>query len=236
MSSGEDKERELFVASDLQSIPMFESLPMLGLGQWLSAIVLYKLLRVKPPIEFATESRRMMRVDAEQVPKRVMNSFSELRATVEQMGYRLNYYATVPSIGPVVISMMTMSSESGKSHFFAIREVIKTSDNQVVDDGYFGFASKLPDDGSLETISKARLPGPRAGVKRLMISTDSPDQLHREHNKRVKANDVTRVPASEWVDYARKQNLLNVEDFLRRGVIRPATQGEIHRIRAQRKG
>ncbi len=236
MSTGSPQnERELFVASDIQSIPVFELRPMCSnVVEWLMAIVLFKVCRLKPPVEFATETRRMVRIEAEQVPKRVMKYFDELRPKLEEMGFHVNYYATVPAIGPIAIALMTMSSESGKCHFFAVRAAIKTANNQVMEDGHFGFGSQLPNDGSLLTISKAKLPKPRPGVERMMINTSDPAVLLREHRNRMKDQPVINTPASELVEHARRQNLLECEDLLARRVIRPATPGEIQRIRAQR--
>ncbi len=231
----ENNERELFVASDIQSIPAFELRPMCNsLFEWLVALVLFKICRMKPPIEFATETRRMVRIEGEQVPKRVMNYFDELRPKLEELGYHMNYYATVPAIGPIAIALMTMSSQDGKCHFFAVRAVVKMND-QIMEDGHFGFGSQLPHDGSLTTISKTKLPKPREGVDRVMIDTDEPEVLLREHRKRMRDQPVINTPATELVAHARRQNLLECEDLLARRVIRPATPGEIHRIRAQRK-
>ena len=227
-------DRELFVASDIQSIPMFELRPMCSnFVEWLMAIVIFKVFRAKPPIQFATETRRMMRIESEQVPKRVMKYFDQLRPKLEQLGYRLNYFATVPAIGPIAIALMTMSSESGKCHFFAVRAVIKAND-QIMEDGHFGFGSQLPNDGSLTTISKTKLPKPRPGVERLMVATNDPEVLLREHRKRMKDFAVIETSATDLVEHARKQNLLECEDLLARRVIRPATQVEIQKIRAQR--
>ncbi len=163
-----------------------------------------------------------------------MNYFDQLRPQLEDKGYRLNYYATVPAIGPIAIALMTMSSDSGKCHFFAVRAVIKMND-QIMEDGHIGFGSQLPGDGSLTTISKTKLPKPRPGVERLMIDTDDPGVLLREHIKRMKDFPVITMSASDLVEHARRQNLLECEDLLKRRVIRPATTVEIQRIRAQRK-
>ncbi len=237
MSTGTaSNERELFVASDIQTIPAFELKPMCGsLFEWLFAIVVFKIFRMKPPVEFATETRRMVRIEGEQVPKRIMHYFDELRPKVESLGYDMNYYATVPAIGPIAIALMTMSSEEdGRCHFFAVRAVIKTN-NQIMEDGHFGFGSELPNDGSLTTISKAKLPKPRQGLERLMINTADPKVLLEEHRKRMREHQVVAVHASELTEHAKRQNLLECEDLLARKVIRPATAAEIHRIRAMRK-
>lgn len=236
MSTGSAvNDRELFVASDIQYIPASELRPMCGsLFEWLFAIVVFKVFRVKPPVEFATETRRMVRIESEQVPKRIMHYFDELRPKVEKYEFHMNYYATVPAIGPIAIALMTMSSEDGRCHFFAVRAVIKMN-NQIMEDGHFGFGSKLPHDGSLTTISKAKLPKPRAGLDRVMINTDNPKVLLDEHHKRMRNQPITVVHASELIEHARRENLLECEDLLERHVIRPATPAEIHRIKAMRK-
>ena len=232
-SSGD--ERELFVATDIRSIPAGELRPMCdSLFAWLFAIVVFKIFRVKPPVEFATENRRMVRIEGEQVPKRIMRYFKELEEKVEELGFHHNYYATVPAIGPIGVALMTMSSEDGRCHFFAVRAAIKV-DTEIMEDGHFGFGSQLPNDGSLTTISKAKLPKPREGVLRVMINTDKPYDLLKEHRKRMRDAPVVVTHASELVEHARRQNLLECEDLLKRGVIRPATPPEIHRIRAMRK-
>lgn len=230
-----DKERELFVATDIRNIPAFELRPICGsLFEWLFAIVMFKIFRIKPPIEFASENRRMVRIEGEQVPKRIMHYFKELETKVETLGFHHNYYATVPAIGPIAIALMTMSGEDDRCHFFAVRAVTKMN-GEIMEDGHFGFGSQLPKDGSLMTISKCKLPKPREGVERLMISTDDPRVLLKEHHKRMRDAPVVVVHASELVEHARRQNLLECEDLLARGIIRPATPPEIHRIRAMRK-
>jgi hypothetical protein len=124
-----------------------------------------------------------------------------------------------------------MSSEDGRCHFYCVRAAIKANQG-IMEDGHFGFGSQLPHDGSLTTISRAKLPKPREGVDRLMIRTHDPEVLLREHQRRMRDRPVIAMHASELIDHARRQNLLECEDLLARRVIRPATPAEIHRIRA----
>lgn len=230
-----ENERELFVAGDLNFIPVMELRPLCdGVVQWLTAIAMFKVFRTKSPAFFATETRRLVRIEGEQVPKRIMKYFDSLRPKLERMDYFLNYYATVPAIGPIALALMTMSTRgNGKSHFFVLRAVVK-AEGKLNDDGHMGFVSSLANDGSLLTISKTTLPNPRVGVNRKMVPTDDPQKLYSAHRKRIRDAPVVEVAAENLIEVARHQNLLECEDFIKRRVIRPATSGEIAKIRASR--
>jgi len=220
-----DDERELMVCDDGVSVPMHDMAPVGLLG---------KFLRKSAPSPFAVESRRIIRVESEQVPKRILKHFKELQKDVSQLKFQPNFLASTPAIGPMAIGMMSMTTPTGKSSFFAVRCVIR-SDGDLIDTGYHGFCSFLADDNALITMSTARLPKPREGVHRVMMDSDDPEQLIREHRKRMREYRVVPTEAEGLVDQIRRQTQLDVRDSLNRGLIRSATTGEISRIRASSK-
>ena len=227
-------ERELFIATDIGAIPIFELKPMCkNFVEWGIAVLMFKVFGAKAPITFASENRRLVKVDGKQIPKRVMNYFDTLRPKLEQLGFRTNYYATVPAMGPIAIALFTMSSSSGKCSFFAVRAVMKV-EGEINEDGHFGFGSRLPNNGSLTTITKAQLPKPREGLDRVMLKTNDPEKVLVEHRKRMRDKSVIAVPAGELFEYSRQENLLECEDLLARGVIRPARPAEIQKLRLQK--
>ena len=221
------EERELMVCDDGVSIPMHDMAPAGLLG---------KLLR-KPkgvPSPFALESRRIMRVDAEQVPKRIAKNFKALQKEVGHLSYEPNFFAMTPAIGPIAVSMMSMATPSGQNSFFAVQTVVR-SDGELIDSGYHGFCSFLPKEGLLVTMTTARLPKARAEVDRLMMDVEKPELLVREHRKRMRDHIIDPVEPEQIVDLLREHNRRDVTEYLSRGLIRPATTGEISRIRATAK-
>jgi hypothetical protein len=220
-------ERQLMLCDDGVSIPMHD---MAATG------LLGKFLR-KPknvPSPFALESRRIVRVDAEQVPKRVAKHFKELHKEVAQLSYGPNFFAMTPAIGPIAVSMMSMTSPSGQNSFFAVQTVVRC-EGELIDAGYHGFCSFLPQDELLVTMTNARLPKARDGVDRLMMDAVKPEALVREHRKRMRDYIIDPVQPEQIIDLLRNQNRKDVTDYLGRGLIRAATTGEISRIRASAK-
>ncbi|TWU04446.1 hypothetical protein [Stieleria varia] len=233
MSQGTAADRQLFVSGDIRSIPFGELRPMCSnVFEWLVAGVLFKLFRMPAPLQFATESRRLLSVNAEQVPKRLMNYFDGLRPQAEPLGYQINHYATIPAVGPIAIALMTMSEPAGQSCFYAVRVALKVNDS-ITDDGHFGFNSCLADDELLSTITYAKLPKPRPGMDRKIIKTTDVNALHKEHRNRMMGKRITPVHPSQWFAIAEKHNRLETDDLLQRRVTRLATPGEVARIRSQ---
>lgn len=230
--AAEGDERELFVTTDIRSIPAMELLPMCsGISEWLTAILVFKILRTKSDAVFACESRRLVKVDVEQVSKRIMKHFDVLRPRVEDLGFTLNYYASMPALGPITAAVMTMSQRNGKIHFFATQVALKAND-QINDDGHFGFGTHLQDGGSILTVSPAKLPKPRRGIDRLVMSSDQPLEVLKKHRERIRDAAIENVPPNHLLEYAERETRLEADDLQRRRIIRPATPAEIGRIRS----
>jgi hypothetical protein len=226
LGNGND-ERELMVCDDGVSIPMHDMAPVGLMGKFLR----------KPksvPSAFAIESRRIVRVEAEQVPKRIAKHFKKLQKEVAHLSYEPNFFAATPAVGPVAVSLMSMTSPSGQNSFFAVQSVVR-SEGELIDAGYHGFCSFLAKERFLVTMTNAKLPKARDGVDRLMMDVDKPETLVREHRKRMRDHIIDPVEPEQIVDLLREQNRRDVTDYLGRGLIRPATTGEISRIRASVK-
>lgn len=226
MSDTQDSdERELMLCDDGVSIPMHDMAPSGLLSKW---------RRKTAPSPFAIESRRIVRVESEQVPKRIWKHFAGLQKELKHLKYLPNFLATTPAIGPIAIAMMSMSTPSGQNSFFAVRTVLR-SDGQLIDGGYHGFVSFLSNDHLLLTMTTARLPKPRQGVDRLMLEDENPEKLIREHRKRMREHVIDPTEPDDVVERTRQHNLLDVREYLDRGLIRPAIPGEVSRIRASTK-
>ena len=226
-------DRELFVTTDIRSIPIRELLPMCGgVTQWLTAVLAFKLFRAKSEVTFACESRRLVRIDAEQVPRRIMKHFDEIRPRIADLGFHLNYYASMPAIGRIAAAVMAMSRGDGKIHFFAVRVALQT-ESQVSDDGHFGFVSPVADGGSLVTVSPAKLPRARRGISRLMVGSHDPVTVLEKHRARIRDVAIGAVSPSEFFAHAQNETRMEADDLLARRIIRPATAAEIGRIRVE---
>ena len=101
--------RELLVACDGVSIPVFGMAPV-GLFS--------KLLRKSVAPTFAVESRRIIRVQSEQVPKRLLKNFKTLQGTMKRLSFHHNFFGTIPAIGPIAVGMMSMITRSGQKLLF----------------------------------------------------------------------------------------------------------------------
>lgn len=214
-------EREFIVASNGVGIPMCD-MPSAGLmSKWFS--------KPEPP-KFAVESRRIIRVESEQIPKRILKHFRAQQEKVAPLRYKTNFYATVPTIGPLAISVMSMVTPSGQNAFFSVRTVVR-DDGKLIDGGFHGFCSYLSDDDALVTMSNARLPKPREGVDRVIMNTDDPEAIVREHRLRMREYDIVPLEAAQVVDHVRRQNELDLAEYLERELLRPASTGEIARVR-----
>ncbi|MCG8650706.1 MAG: hypothetical protein MI861_12790 [Pirellulales bacterium] len=230
-SSSTLEERELFVTTDIRSIPTMELRPMCrNFSEWLIAIFAFKILRAKTEPEFASESRRLVQIEAEHVPKRLMKRFAELAPQVQALGFLPNYYASLPAIGPIAAAVMTMSRREGQVHFFATQVALKTA-GEINDDGHFGFGSRLTDDSSVLTVSPAKLPGARPGIDRRIVRSQDPAEVLQVHRDRIRNAAIKSIAPEELFDYAQREARLEADDLQRRRIIRPATAGEISRIK-----
>ena len=193
-----------------------------------------KLLRKPAAPTFAVESRRIIRVESEQIPRRIMKRFREFQNIVAPLGYKNNFYATVPVIGPLAISMMSMVTSSGQNSFIVVRTV-ERRDGELIDGGYHGFCSFLAEDDLLMTVSPAQLPKPRDGVDRLVMNDENPETIVREHRIRMRDYDIVATDPAEVVEHIRRQNELDLRDYMERDLLRVATTGEVARIREKAK-
>ena len=225
MSEAEATEREYVVACDGVSIPMCD---MRTPG------FLAKFFSKNPAPKFAAESRRIIRVESEQVPRRILKHFKELQGKVAPLSYKHNFHATIPVVGPLAISMMSMVTASGQNSFFAVRSVIR-SEGKLIDKGFHGFCSFLEDEDLLITMSNAQLPRAREGVDRLIISNDNPEAIVREHRIRMREYKIVPTEPADVVERIRLQNSLDLDDYLERGLLRYASVGELARIRQKSK-
>ena len=203
-----------------------------GLREWIAAIFSFKVLRADSKVTFACESRRLVRVEPEQVSKRVMKRFNELRPDVEALGLKPNYYASIPAIGKIAVAVMTMSRVDGQVHFFAVQVALQTDDG-INDDGHFGFSSHTTDGGLIVTTSPARLPRPRRGVDRLVTATCEPAEVYEKHRRRVRGKPIRAITPDDLFAAAGQETRREADDLQRRRIIRPATPAEIGRIRTQ---
>lgn len=232
-NGGGTDDRELFVTTDIRSIPVGELLPMCGgVAQWLTAVLAFKIFRAKSEVTFACESRRLVHVDPEQISRRIMKHFDELRPRITDLGFHLNYYASMPAIGRIAAAVMTMSRGDGKVHFFAVQVALQT-DNEINDDGHFGFVSPVSDGGSLVTVSPARLPRARQGIVRTIVGSRDPVTVLEKHRRRIRDVAIQAVPPNQFFEHAERETRLEAEDLLARRIIRPATAAEIGRIRVE---
>lgn len=231
---GNDDNRQLFIAGDIKNIPYLELRPMCSnVLEWLLAGVLFKICRIPSPAQFATESRRLVRVSEENVPRRLMNHFHELRPQAERLGFEINHFATVPAIGPIAIALMTMSEKSGQSCFYAVQVALKMND-QINDEGHFGFNTSLSGDAMLTTLSPVKLPKPRKGLQRKILKSRDVAEVYRVHQERMRDQIIQAVPPDQLFALAEKHNRLEADDLQQRRITRLATPGEITRLRSQR--
>lgn len=226
-------DRELFVTTDIGAIPVSELLPMCGgVTQWLAAVIAFKIFRSRSAVTFACESRRLVRVEPKQISRRIMKHFDELRPRISDLGFQMNYYASMPAIGKIAAAVMTMSRMDGKIHFFSVRVALQT-DDQVDDDGHFGFGSSLSDGGSILTVSPAKLPRPRRGIDRLIVASEDPITVLEKHRGRIRDVAIRAVAPHDLFEHAANETRMEADDLLDRRIIRPATPAEIGRIRIE---
>lgn len=228
-------DRELFATTDFRSIPTAELRSIVGsFSQWLSVVMAHKILRSNPQIQYAIEARRLVKGDAENVPKRIMKQFAAVRTQLELLNFGPSFFATIPAIGPVSKAVMAMSRPDGQIHCFA-SHVVSKIDGQVEDEGCLEFTTWLSDEKLIVTMSAANLPRPRQGVDRLIVGSEDPEVILKKHRDRIRKLEYLPVPATELFAYAECEQERQTEDLLRRGVIRLATPGEVTRIRTAMK-
>lgn len=230
-----DEERELFVTTDLRSVPASELKPMVGgLGKWVSQAVGNKLSKGKFEALYARESRRLVHVDQEHVSKRLQKHFSKLQSELEYLGFGTSFFASLPALGPIAAAMMAMSQRDGRIHFLAEQVAIREN-GKISDDGFFSFVSYLPGGGSLITTNGKNLPRARSEVQREVVTEAVADQVLRHHRKRVRNLEIAAIAPPELFDHVASEVRLDCDDLVRRKVIRPATPAEITRIRQKSK-
>jgi hypothetical protein len=223
--------RELFVTTDFRSIPAAEIRPMVGsFSQWLSVVLAHKILRSKPRIQYVIEARRLVKGDAENVPKRIMKQFAAVRTQLELLNFGPSFFATIPAIGPVSNAIMAMSRPDGQIHGIA-SHVVSKADGKVKDEGLLGFTTWLSDQTSIVTMSPAKLPRPRHGVDRLIVNSDGPEVILKKHRERIRKLECLPVSPADLFAQAESEQERQTEDLLRRRVIRLATPAEVTRIR-----
>jgi hypothetical protein len=120
----------------------------------------------------------------------------------------------------------------GKVHFFAVRVALQSED-QINDDGHFGFGSSLSDGGSIVTVSPAKLPKPRRGIDRLTVASNDPIAVLEKHRGRIRAAAIQAIEPNHLFEHAEKETRLEADDLLARRIIRPATAAEVGRIRIE---
>jgi hypothetical protein len=231
VDSGTTDVRELFVTTDFRSMPSAELQPLCGsLTQWLSALLRYKVMQSKSPPSYAIELRRMIKGDAAHVPKRIIKHFHTIQQQLERLDFAPNFYANIPAIGQYSSAIMTMSREDGEIHFCAW-QVARKTDQGIEDEGYFGFTTWLNDESSVVTLSPAKLPQPSEGVDCIMERSDEPAVVLKKHRNRLLKIKPLSVSSTDLFERIESENLRQTDDLLCRGVIRPASPGEVTRIR-----
>jgi hypothetical protein len=201
-------------------------------SQWLSALLAHKILRSKPQIKYVIEARRLVKGEAENVPKRIMKQFAAVRTQLELLNFGPSFFATIPAIGPVSKAIMAMSRPDGQIHCFA-SHVVSKFDGQVQDESLLGFTTWLSDQKSIVTMSPAKLPRPRDGVDRLIVSSGDPEVILKKHRDRIRKLECLPVSPADLFAQAESEQERQTEDLLRRRVIRLATPAEVTRIRTE---
>jgi hypothetical protein len=230
-AAGSARARELFVLSDLRSIPAAELRPMCGgMSQWISALLRYKLLRSKWAPAHAVELRRMARVDTDHVPKRIGKPFDAIQQRLRKLGFAVSYYATIPALGPYSSAIMGMSQEDGEIHFCAYQVARKTAGG-VADEGHFGFFTWLRDQRCLATLSAVNVPRLSPQIDLLIDRSDDPATVLKSHRNRLLKVNPQAVSAAELFEKVESDYRCQIDDLQRRRVIRGASPAEVARIR-----
>lgn len=226
-------DRELFVTNDFRSIPVAEMRPMLGsISEWLSAVLIHKILRTKPKIQYVIEACRLVKGDAENVPKRMMKQFAAIRTQLELLNFGPSFFAAIPAIGPVSHAIMAMSRPDGQIHCFA-SHVVSKIDGRIEDESLLGFTTWRSDQTSIVTMSPTKLARPGDGVDQLIVSSDDPEVILKKHRNRIRKLDFLPILPADLFAHAESEQVRQTQDFLRRRVIRLATPAEVTRIRTE---
>lgn len=230
-SAGADgQERELFVIDDYHSIPAGELRHILdGTGSWIRAVVRQKFGRNKPQPTYVIELRRMTR--ARHIPKRMEKHFDTLRRSLEALSFSSSFEATIPALGPYAMNIMGMSRRDGDVHALASR-VTRQVAGSLVDDADLRFVSWLADGGVLVTSTLANQPRPRSGGRLQVVVSEDPGLVRKKHREGMRGLTVAPVQPADAFDHAAAEHREQVEDLLRRGIVRLATPAEVTRIRS----
>ena len=221
--------RDLYIIDDLDSIPAGELRSIVGgTGAWVKAIVRRKFRPSQVSPSYAVEMGRL--VPARHVPKRMVKYFDALRSKLQAHNFSANFEATVPAIGPYSAAVMGMSRPDGDVHFVAHR-VTRQVGHELVDDGDFRFMSWFTDGTTLMTGTETEVPPSRPGVDFAAVPSDDPDAVLKKHRERMRRRPIGVLSPPELFARVEAENREQVEDLLRRRIIRPATPAEVARIR-----
>lgn len=234
MPQSSEPDRQFFIHGDIKIIPYSELGPFCksGIHRLITGLK-QKIGKVRFSPKWAAESRRLVAVKSDNVSKRLMKYFSQLQKDANELGFTLDHFARTPTIGPITSARMVMGERSGQSYFFAAYSSAQEG-GSIKDDGHFGFASLLPDNIVMTTLSPSNLPNPCQWNDRRVSKSDSVKAIHGEHQKRVRGKKPTAIPQDKLFAFVEKLNAREVDDLLKRGVIRTATPAEVARIRKQR--
>ncbi len=222
-------DRELYVVDDFGSIPWLQARPLTtSFGHWIGTAWRYKVLRKEDQPKFLVECGRF--VSARHVPKRIQKYFDQLMPDLKSQGFIETFQGTVASLGPYSTATLGMSRKDGEIHFFATR-VVTQINQQIHDEQYFGFISWLADESSIWTFSKCSLPSFRQEVDRMVLASDTPNQVLRKHEERIRKKKLQRVKPANFFESYKSEYDKQVSDWEQKKIIRTARPAEITRIR-----
>jgi hypothetical protein len=158
--------------------------------------------------------------------------FDDVRSNLEHLSFTPNFDANLPAIGSYVMALMAMSRRDGDVHFVAERVTIQVA-GQLIDESNFRFLSWLDDGGILVTTTQTHLPRPRNGLDLSSVVSDDPTLVLKKHRERMRVHHVVNVPPAELFDRLDAENRAQVDDLLRRDIVRRATPAEVARIRTE---
>jgi len=230
-AAGSTKNRELYITSDFRSIPAGELRALCGgFPQWVSAVFRYKLLRSSSTPAYALELRRFTQVEAANVTKRLLKHFAATEKKLAKHNFSRSFYANIPALGPHSSAVMGMSQEEGEIHFCALQVARKISDS-VVDESHFGFFTWLRDGVCLATLSPLSLPRLDPEIDLVIDRSDDPAAVLKTHRNRLLKINPQPVTLAELFEKVEAGFRRQIDDLIRRQVIRPASAAEVARIR-----
>jgi len=221
--------RDLFVIDDYASMPWTQSRPLFPTaGSWIAAGIRHKLLRKPVEANYAVECGRF--VSARHVPKRIEKYFEEVIKDLRSHAFIESFTGTVAAVGPYSNATLGMSRKDGLIHFFAT-QIVTQVNRRIHDEQFFGFVSWAKNDESVWTLSPSRLPPPRREADRFVTNLSKPGDVLRKHQERIRHVTPRQVSPADFFDEFEAENVKQVNDWVSRGVIRPANPAEVTRIR-----